>query len=163
MGRIRLHVALDCSGYSWKPLSSTISSPVRTIATDDWQSYNIIDKEQFRREITNQSKSKDYDKLYGAPPGDDPDQTIDPRNVSGTIRTEIPSELSRRVCLSIQSSQISKSIGKKFMRIVQQALRTPRITWPEIPMGSGPDPEYFAYNWSFIENRIIIIMPFWFL
>lgn len=37
-----------------------------TIATDDWQSYNIIDKEQFRREITNQSKSKDYEKLYGA-------------------------------------------------------------------------------------------------
>ena len=36
-----------------------------TIATDNWQSYNIIDKEQYQREITNQSKTKDYDKLYG--------------------------------------------------------------------------------------------------
>jgi len=31
--------------------------PGSTIATDDWQSYNIIDEEQFQREITNQRKS----------------------------------------------------------------------------------------------------------
>jgi uncharacterized protein (DUF1499 family) len=40
--------------------------------------------------------------------GDDPDQTIDQRNVSGSIRTEIPSELPGRVCLSIQSPQIKE-------------------------------------------------------
>jgi hypothetical protein len=48
----------------------------------------------------------------------------------------------------------SKSIGKKFMRIVQQVLKTPRITWPEIPWDLDPISEYFADNWSFIENRI---------
>jgi hypothetical protein len=40
--------------------------PGATIATDDWQSYNIIDQERFRRETTNQRKSKDYGKLYVA-------------------------------------------------------------------------------------------------
>jgi hypothetical protein len=66
MGRIRLHIALDCSGYSMETFILDNIEPGSTIATDDWQSYNIIDNEQFQREITNQSKSKDYDKLYGA-------------------------------------------------------------------------------------------------
>ena len=66
MGRIRLHVALDCSGYSMETFIWDNIEPGSTIATDDWQSYNIIDNEQFQREITNQSKSQDYDKLYGA-------------------------------------------------------------------------------------------------
>jgi hypothetical protein len=37
----------------------------------------------------------------------------------------------------------SKSIGKKFMRIVQQVLKTPRISWPEIPWDVDPISEYF--------------------
>jgi len=55
MGRIRLHVALDCSGYSMETFILDNIEPGSTIATDDWQSYNIIDEEQFQREITNQS------------------------------------------------------------------------------------------------------------
>ena len=66
MGRIRLHIALDCSGYSMETFILENIEPGSTIATDDWQSYNTIDNEQFRRETTNQSKTKDYDKLYGA-------------------------------------------------------------------------------------------------
>jgi hypothetical protein len=58
MGRIRLHVALDCSGYSLETFILDNIEPGATIATDEWQSYNIIDKEQYRRETTNQSKSK---------------------------------------------------------------------------------------------------------
>jgi hypothetical protein len=38
----------------------------------------------------------------------------------------------------------SLNIGKKFMRMVQQALRTPRITWPEVPSDLDPISEYFA-------------------
>jgi len=37
-----------------------------------------------------------------------------------------------------------KSIGKKLMRIVQQALKTARITCPDIPWYLDPLSEYFA-------------------
>jgi hypothetical protein len=63
MGRILLHVALDCSGYSMETFILDKIEPGSTIATDDWQSYNIIDQERFRRETADQRKSKDYDKL----------------------------------------------------------------------------------------------------
>jgi hypothetical protein len=65
MGRIRLHVALDCSGYSLETFILDNIEPGATIATDKWPSYNIIDKEQYRRETTNQSKSSDHENLYG--------------------------------------------------------------------------------------------------
>jgi hypothetical protein len=38
----------------------------------------------------------------------------------------------------------SRNIGKKFMRIVQQALRTPCITWLQIPWDLDPIFEYYA-------------------
>jgi hypothetical protein len=38
----------------------------------------------------------------------------------------------------------SRNIGKKSMRIVQQALKTPWITWPEIPWNLDPLSEYVA-------------------
>jgi hypothetical protein len=37
-----------------------------------------------------------------------------------------------------------KSIGKKFMRIVQQSVKTRRITWPNIPWNLDPLSEYFV-------------------
>jgi hypothetical protein len=118
MGRIRLHVALDCSGYSLETFILDNIEPGATIATDEWQSYNIIDKEQYRREITNQSKSKRSRKFVWCSLGDDPGQTTDQRNLSGTIRTEIPSELSdeyvfrfnrRKSRTSVKSSCVSFS------------------------------------------------------
>ena len=41
--------------------------PGATVATDNWKGDAIIDTKQCSRERTNQSKSKGYDKLYGAP------------------------------------------------------------------------------------------------
>ena len=46
MGRIRLHVALDCSGYSLETFILDNIESGATIATHKWPSYNIIDKEQ---------------------------------------------------------------------------------------------------------------------
>ena len=65
MGRIRLHVALDCSAYSLETFVWDNIEPGTTIATDKWKGYDFIDKERHRREVTNQSKSVNFENLYG--------------------------------------------------------------------------------------------------
>ena len=66
IGRVRMHVALNFSGASLGCFIIENIAPGATIATDNWLSYNVIDEQRYNREITNQSKRKDYDKLYGA-------------------------------------------------------------------------------------------------
>ena len=65
MGRIRLHVALDCSGYSLETFILDNIEPGATIATDSWPGYDIIDKDQFGHEKTNQHKSSHFENLFG--------------------------------------------------------------------------------------------------
>jgi hypothetical protein len=43
MGRIRLHVALDCSAYSLETFILDNVEAGSTIATDSWKSYNFIE------------------------------------------------------------------------------------------------------------------------
>ncbi|WP_155307884.1 transposase [Desulfosarcina widdelii] len=103
----------------------------------------MIDKEQFRREITNQSKSKDYEKLYGA----NLVTTLIKRLIRGTYQGRFEPKYLQNYLYEYVfrfNRRKSKSIGKKFMRIVQQALKTPQITWPKIPWDLDPLSEYFA-------------------
>jgi hypothetical protein len=143
MGRIRLHVALDFSGYSMETFIVDNIEPVATIATDNWQSDTIIDEEQFQREITNQSKKKGYDKLYGA-------QLVTAlikRLIRGTYQGRLEPKYHQNYLDAYVfrfNRRKSKSIGKKFIRIVQQVLKTPRITWAEIPWDLDPLSEYFV-------------------
>lgn len=105
--------------------------PGSSIATDDSQSNKIIDKEQFQREITNQSISKDYDELYGAHLV----KTLIKRLIRGTYQGRFePKYLQNYLDEYVFrfNHRKSKSIGKKFMRIVQHVIKTPRITWPDI-------------------------------
>ena len=143
MVRIRLLIALDCTGYSLETFILDNIEPGATIATGDWRSYNIIDNEQYRREITNQSKSRDYDKLYGA----HLITTLVKRLIRGTDQGRFEPKYLQN-CLDEYvfrfNRRKSRNIGKKFMRIVQQALRTPRITWLQIPWDLDPISEYYA-------------------
>ncbi|MCP3891861.1 MAG: transposase [Desulfobulbaceae bacterium] len=43
----------------------SVIEPGAIIATDSWSGYNIIDKEQFGHEKTNQYKKGTYENLYG--------------------------------------------------------------------------------------------------
>jgi len=59
MGRIRLHIALDCSAYSLETFILDNVEPGSTIATDSWKSYNFIDNVLCTHERTNQSKTRE--------------------------------------------------------------------------------------------------------
>ena len=54
MGRIRLHVALNCTGYSLETFIYDNIEPGAMIATDSWPGYTMVDKELFGTEKTNQ-------------------------------------------------------------------------------------------------------------
>ena len=143
MGRIRLHVALDCSAYSLETFILDNIEPGATIATDSWQAYNVIDKERYSHDATNLSKSVDRDHLYGAHLV----TTLIKRLIRGTYHGRFePKYLQNYLDEYVFrfNRRKSKSIGKKFMRIVQQVVRSSRVTWPMIKWDMDPISEYYV-------------------
>jgi len=143
MGRIRLHVALDCSAYSLETFILHNIEPGSTIATDSWPSYHFIDKKQYAHEITNQSKSKVKKNLYGV----HLITSLIKRLIRGTYQGRFePKYLQRYLDEYVFrfNRRKSKSIGKKFMRIVQQAVKSAKVTYEEIKWNIDPISEYFA-------------------
>jgi len=142
MGRIRLHVALDCSAYSLETFVLDNIEPGATIATDKWKGYQFIDKELHRREVTNQSKSANFENLYGVHLV----TTLIKRLIRGTYHGRFePKYLQNYLDEYVFrfNRRKSNNIGKKFMRIVQQVVRSAKITWPSIPWDMDPISEYF--------------------
>ena len=142
MGRIRLHVALDCSGYSMETFIDDNIEPGATIATDQWQGYNIIDKEQYEHETTNQDENDNYEYLYGVHLV----TSLIKRLIRGTYHGRLePKYLQNYLDEYVFrfNRRKSKNIGKKFMRIVQQVVQSRKITWPTILWDMDPLSEYF--------------------
>ncbi len=143
MGRIRLHVALDCSGYSLETFIDDNIEPGAAIATDKWQGYNIIDKEQHQHEKTNQSKGDDYENLYGVHLV----TSLVKRLIRGTFQGRFePKYLQNYLDEYVFrfNRRKSKSIGKKFMRIVQQAVKSAKVTYKDISWDIDPISEYYT-------------------
>ncbi len=142
MGRIRLHVALDCTGYSLETFILDNIEPGSSIATDKWSGYQIIDKEQFAHETTNQSKTKINANLYGAHLV----TTLIRRLIRGTFHGRFePKYLQNYLDEYVFrfNRRKSNNIGKKFMRIVQQVMQSSRVTWKKIQWDMDPISEYF--------------------
>jgi len=143
MGRIRLHVTLDCSAYSLETFILHNVEPGSIIATDSWQSYNFIDDELYVHEKSNQSMSKDNEDLFGAHLV----TSLIKRLIRGTYQGRFePKYLQNYLDEYVFrfNRRKSKSIGKKFMRIVQQVLKSVKVTYDEIKWDIDPISEYFA-------------------
>ena len=148
MGRIRLHVALDCAGYSLETFILDNIEPGASIATDAWQGYNIIDKEQFAHEKTNQRKGRNFENSYGVHLV----TTLIKRIIRGTYHGRFePKYLQNYLDEYVFrfNRRKSKSIGKKFMRIVQQVVRSSKITWKNITWDMDPISEHFMPTGAF--------------
>jgi hypothetical protein len=143
MGRIRLHVTLDCSAYSLETFILDAVEPGSLIATDSWQSYNCVEHNRYEHDKTNQSKTGNYHDLYGAHLV----TTLVKRLIRGTFQGRLePKYLQNYLDEFVFrfNRRKSKSIGKKFMRIVQQAVQSAKITCKEIKWDMDPISEYFA-------------------
>ena len=143
MGRIRLHVTLDCSAYSLETFILDNIEPGSTIATDSWRSYNFIDNNQCVHEKTKQSNSKNNESLYGVHLV----TSLIKRLIRGTYHGRFePKYLQNYLDEYVFrfNRRKSKSIGKKFMRIVQQVVKSVKVTYDDIKWDIDPISEYFA-------------------
>jgi hypothetical protein len=143
MGRIRLHVALDCSAYSLETFILHHIAPGSTIATDALQSYNFIASNGYSHEKSNQAQSGNYQNLYGA----HLITSLVKRLIQGTFQGRFePKYLQNYLDEYVFrfNRRKSKSIGKIFMRIVQQVVRSTKIIAGEIKWDLDPLSEHFA-------------------
>jgi len=143
MGRIRLHVALDCSAYSLETFILDNVEAGSKIATDSWKSYNFIEDAQCAHEKSNQSSCKDNENLYGVHLV----TSLIKRLIRGTFHGRFePKYLQNYLDEYVFrfNRRKSKSIGKKFMRLVQQVVKSTKVTSSEITWDMDPISEYFA-------------------
>jgi len=143
IGRCRLQVLLDCSEDSLKTFIETNIEPGSTIATDSWASYHFVDKEHYKHEQINQSKtSSSNNALYGV----HIIISLVKRLIRGTYQGRFePKYLQNYLDEYVFrfNRRKSRSIGKKFMRIVQQAVKTPKIIGKNILWDMDPISEYY--------------------
>ena len=143
MGRIRLQVALDCSAYSLETFILNNVGPGSTVATDSWKSYNFIKDAQCAHEKSNLSSSKNNESLYGVHLV----TSLIKRLIRGTFHGRFEPKYLQNYLDEYAfrfNRRKSKSIGKKFMRIVQQVVKSVKLTYPEIKWDMDPISEYYA-------------------
>ena len=144
MGRIRLHVALDFSAYSLETFILESVEPGSSIATDSWRSYNFIQDAQWSHEKVNLSESpKGNESLYGVHLV----TSLIKRIIRGTFHGRFePKYLQNYLDEYVFrfNRRKSKNIGKKFMRLVQQVVKSAKITYSEIMWDMNPISEYYA-------------------
>ena len=137
MGRIRLHVALNCSSYSLGAFVLDNVEPGSTIATDAWKGYNFIENNSYEHEITNQSRSKSSNSLYGVHLV----ITLIRRLIRGTYQGRFDQKYLQNYLDEFVfrfNRRKSAYIGKKFMRIVQQVVVSYKRTWKHIKWDMDP-------------------------
>ncbi len=143
MGRIRLHVALDCSGYSLETFILDNVEPGSTIATDSWVGYNFIKESSWSHEKSVQRRSIENQKLYGVHLV----ASLVKRLIRGTFQGRFePKYLQNYLDEYVFrfNRRKSKSVGKIFMRLVQQAVKSAKITYSQISWDIDPISEYYA-------------------
>ena len=141
MGRVRLQVALDCSSYSLETFILNNVEPESKIATDSWSGYNFIEDTYHERSI--QSSSKDNESLYGVHLV----TSLVKRLIRGTFQGRFEPKYLQNYLDEYAfrfNRRKSKSIGKKFMRLVQIAMTSTKITYPKIAWDMDPISEYYA-------------------
>jgi len=143
MGRIRLQVILDLSAYSLETFLLDNVDPGSTVVTDGWKSYNFIEDMNCSHQITNQSRYNDNDSLYGVHLV----TSLIKRLIRGTFQGRFePKYLQNYLDEYVFrfNRRKSKNIGKKFMRIVQQVVKSTKITYSKIKWDMDPISEYYA-------------------
>ena len=143
MGRIRLHVALDCSAYSLETFILHNIEPGSIIATDSFRGYDFINDEIYPHEKSNQSCTKENEGLYGAHLV----TSLIKRLIRGTFQGRYEPKYLQNYLDEYTfrfNRRKSKSIGKKFLRIVQQVVTSAKITYNEIKWDMDPISEFYA-------------------
>jgi transposase-like protein len=148
IGRTRMQVALDCSSYSLETFINHNVEIGSIVATDKWSSYQPIVNTRYNHEVIDPSEQKGSDNgLYGA--------HLIISLVKRLIRSTFQGRFEPKYLQNYLDEYVfrfnrrkSKSIGKKFMRIVQQVVKSRNISNKEIQFDLDPISEHFSLGLS---------------
>ena len=148
IGRVRLQVALDCSAYSLETFISHNIENGSTVVTDKLRSYRPVLSQGYHHVAIEPAYQKDPESgLYGA----HLIASLVKRLIRGTFQGRFePKYLQNYLDEYVFrfNRRKSKSIGKKFMRIVQQVIISCKIRKKDIQFDLDPISEYFSLGFS---------------
>ena len=144
IGRIRMQVALDCSAYSLETFINLNIENGSMVITDKLSSYRPVLSQDYRHVAIEPQYQKDPESgLYGT----HLIASLIKRLIRGTFQGRFePKYLQNYLDEYVFrfNRRKSKSIGKKFMRIVQQIMKSCNIRKKDIPYDLDPISEYFS-------------------
>jgi transposase-like protein len=139
LGRIRLQVVPDYSGDTLKQVVTTNVSEGSTVMTDGWKGYNFFEENDSYSQIKIlASKTDDKESVL---PGVHLVASLVKRLILGTFQGRLdPRHLQSYLDEYVFrfNRRRSKSIGKKFMRIVEQVNKSTKTTYEQIKDGAPP-------------------------
>jgi transposase-like protein len=136
LGRIRLEVIPDCSSDSILSFIDKYIEPGSTVISDGWKGYYPIDKTLYTHVQVIRSKTADKDSVL---PGVHLIASLVKRLMRGTFQCRFdPKYLQNYLDEYVFrfNRRKSRSIGKKFMRIVQQVADSTIITYKNIRLSA---------------------------
>ena len=144
MGRVRLQVALDCTAFSLETFIHHNIEKGSTVVTDKLSSYRSVLSQGYRHVAIEPAHQKNPDSgLYGA--------HLITSLVKRLVRSTFQGRFEPKYLQNYLDEYVfrfnrrkSKSIGKKFMRIVQEVVKSCKIRKKDIQFDLDPISEYFS-------------------
>lgn len=135
LGRIRLQILDNCSSDELTPFVNQNVTKNSHVFTDGWSGYNALKAEGHDHIKVKEADAEDPSNLL---PGVHMVASLVKRWIAGTFQGRFDKKHLQRSLDEFVfrfNRRTSKNIGKKFMRIVQQAATTPPILYKQIAQG----------------------------
>ena len=138
IGRVRLQVALDCTAYSLQTFINQNINDGSKVVTDKFICYPTILRERYRHVIIDSQDKNDPEKgLYGA----HLIVSLVKRLIRGTFHDRLDAKYLQNYLDEYVfrfNRRKSRSVGKKFMRMVQQVIKSCKISNKDIQFDLDP-------------------------
>ena len=137
LGRLRMQVITRCSADELIPFAVANIASGSAITTDGWKGYSSLEENGFIHKKVLQSKTEDKDSIL---PGVHLVASLVKRLILGTFQGRFEKKYLQRYLDEYVfrfNRRTTKTVGKRFWRIIQQAVATPPLTNVQIATGTG--------------------------
>jgi len=136
LGRVRLQVIDNCSSDELLPFIETNVVAGSKVITDGWKGYSKLPKRNYRHEKVFPKETKDKESLL---PGVHMVASLIKRLILGTYQGRLEKKYLQNYLNEYVfrfNRRKSKSVGKRFYRIVQQSVKSIKMSHNQIVWGS---------------------------
>lgn len=136
LGRLRMQVIQQCSSAELIPFATTNIAAGSTVTTDGWKGYTGLEEKGFVHKKVLQSKTDDKNSIL---PGVHLVVSLVKRLILGTFQGRFEEKYLQRYLDEYVfrfNRRTTKSVGKRFWRIIQQAVASPPLMEVQIATAS---------------------------